>query len=336
MPEQTDKPETINSITVIDYDESKFQEKEIKNIEDCFQFKNTPTVSWINLEGTNQVEIIKQMDEHYGLHPLVVEDICNLNQRPKVEDFPDYMYIVLQMLLYENEKIVSEQVSIVLGKNFVISIQEGKRGDVFESIRNKIRNNKGKIRKMGTDYLVYKLINAVVDNYFSILEEVGEKIEFFSDELIRNPDPNTLDTIHNLKREMLILRKSVWPLREVIDNLEREDSKVIKKTTKIYLRELYYHTVQVIDTVETYREMLSEMSDIYLSSISNKTNQIVKVLTIITTIFMPLTFLAGLYGMNFQYMPGLHWYWGFDTLLALAAIIVVIMLLWFRKKHWLS
>jgi magnesium transporter len=333
--EQGEKKEKIlNSINVIDYDEEKFEEKEIKDIKECFKYKDTPTVSWINIEGINQVEAIKQLDEHYGLHPLVVEDISNPGQRPKIEDFGDYMYLVLRMLSYKDNKILSEQVSIIFGKNFVISIQEGEWRDVFDPVRDKIRNNKGIIRKMGADYLVYRLINAVVDNYFTILEELGEKIEVYGDEIIKDPAKKFLDEVHKLKKEMITLRKSVWPLREAIDSLERESSSLIKKTTKIYLRELYYHTVQVIDTVETYRDMLSEISDIYLSSISNKTNATMKVLTVITTIFMPLSFLAGMYGMNFEFMPYLHDRIGFLLMLSLMLIVVGTMLFIFRKKKW--
>jgi magnesium transporter len=329
------KAETLK-ITIMDYDEAHFQEKEIKTIDECFLFKDKPTVTWMNIDGLHQVEILEKLGECYGLHPLVLEDIPNTDQRPKMEDHGEYIYIVLKMLDYNDKssEIESEQMSLILGPNFVFSFQE-REGDIFDPIRDRIRNNKGHIRKMGADYLAYSLLDSIVDNYFIILEKLGEKIEFLEEKLVTHPTPETLQTIHHLKREMIFLRKAVWPLREVVNGLERGESSLIKESTRVYLRDVYDHSIQVIDTIETLRDMVSGMLDIFLSSISNRLNSVMKVLTIIATIFMPLTFLAGIYGMNFKHMPELEWRWGYPFLWLIMGGIGVFMLLYFRKKKWL-
>jgi magnesium transporter len=323
-------------ITVIDYSPDKFQEKEVKKAEDCFPFKRKPTVTWINIDGLHQIDVIEKLGECFEIHPLVQEDILNTDQRPKIEDFEKYIFIVLKML-YTDEKtheIHSEQVSLILGSNFVISFQES-IGDVFDTIRERIRNSKGRIRKMGADYLAYGLIDAIVDNYFSILEKIGEKIEGIENEIVADPTPEKLQIIHNLKREMIYLRKSVWPLREVISGLQRGESRLVKKPTQIYLRDLYDHTIQVMDTIETFRDMTSGMLDIYMSSVSNKMNEVMKVLTIFAAIFIPLTFIAGVYGMNFQFMPELDWKWGYFAALFGMLAVGVSLLFYFRRKKWL-
>jgi magnesium transporter len=323
-------------IRIIDYDEAQFEEKEAKTVEECFPFKDTPTVTWINIDGLHDIEIIEKIGKHFGLHPLLLEDILNTEQRPKMEDHEDYLFIVLKMLYYDEEKhdITAEQVSIILGSNFVISFQE-REGDVFKFIRERIRNGKGRIRKVGSDYLAYALVDAIVDNYFIILEKLGEKIEEMEEELVTNPMPETLQAIHHLKREMIFLRKSVWPLREVISALERGEPTLIHESTGIYLRDLYDHTIQVIDSIETFRDMVSGMLDVYLSSVSNKMNEVMKVLTIIATIFIPLTFIAGIYGMNFEYMPELGWHWGYPVIWLLMCAVLILMLVYFRRKRWL-
>jgi len=329
------KAETLK-ITVMDYDEANFQEREIRTIEECFVFKDTPTVTWINIDGLHQIEILEKLGRCYGFHPLVLEDILNTDQRPKMEDYGDYLYIVLKMLSYndKNSEIETEQVSLILGPNFIFSFQE-KEGDVFDPIRERIRSGKGRIRKMGADYLAYALLDSIVDNYFTIMEKLGETIEFLEEELVTQPTPETLQTIHQLKRELIFLRKAVWPLREVISGLERGELVLIKETTRIYLRDVYDHTIQVIDTIETFRDMISGMLDIYLSSVSNRLNSVMKVLTIIATIFMPLTFVAGIYGMNFKFMPELEWRWGYPMVWVLVVVIGVFMLIYFKKKRWL-
>jgi len=330
------KKEQAVRITVIDYDEQNFQEKQLSNIEECFPFKASPTVTWINIDGIHQIDIIEKLGEQFELHPLILEDILNTGQRPKFEDFDKYVFIVLKMLSYNDEKqtVQSEQVSLVLGPNFVVSFQEAV-GDVFEQVRDRIRNAKGRIRKMGPDYLAYALMDAVVDNYFGILEKLGEEIESLEEQLIMEPTERTLQQIHNLKREMISLRKSVWPLREVLSGLERSGSSLINESVGIYLRDVYDHTIQIIDTIESFRDMVSGMLDIYLSSISNKMNSVMKVLTIIATIFIPLGFFAGVYGMNFRYMPGLEWPRSFGVFCLVMVLIGIGMLMYFRKKKWL-
>jgi magnesium transporter len=324
------------TITIIDYDEAGFKEKEIETIEDALPFKDKPTTTWINLDGVHQLADIENLGIHFKIHPLVLEDIMNTGQRPKMEVFDDYIFIVLKMLRIDESEseTKTEQVSIILGPNFVISLQESK-GDVFDPIRERIRSDRGRIKKMGADYLAYALIDAIVDNYFTILEKLGEKIEDMEDELVSNPSPETLHDIHRLKREMIFLRKSVWPLRELIGRLERWESPLIDKSIYIYLRDLYDHTIQVIDAIETFRDMLSGMLDIYLSSVSNRMNEVMKVLTIIATIFIPLTLIAGIYGMNFRYMPELESPWGYPMIYVVMLIIGVVMLIYFRRKKWL-
>jgi magnesium transporter len=327
--------ETVR-ISYFDYDEQNFAEKQVSNIEECFPFKTTPTVTWINIDGLHDIQIIDKLGMEFELHPLLLEDILSTRQRPKAEDFEKYFFIVLKMLHYNDgqQTVESEQVSIVLGPNFVISFQEI-IGDVFDHVRDRIRNTKGRIRKMGPDYLAYSLIDAIVDGYFTILEKLGEKIEYLEEQLVTAPTEQTLQQIHRLKREMIVLRKSVWPLREVISGLQRTESKLISKVTSIYLRDVYDHTIQVIDTIESFRDMVTGMVDIYLSSISNRMNAVMKVLTIIATIFIPLTFIAGVYGMNFKYMPELQWRWGYGAVLLVMALVAVVMLIYFRKKKWL-
>jgi magnesium transporter len=323
-------------ITLIDYDEAQLQEKELETVDECFPFKDKPTVTWINIDGIHQVEIIEKIGKHFNIHPLILEDILHTGQRPKMEDFEDYIFVVVKMIYYDEKdnEIKAEQLSLLIGPNFVISFQE-KEGDVFDPVRDRIRKSKGRIRKMKADYLAYAVIDTIVDHYFVVLEKLGEKIEDMEEELVTNPTPETLQTIHTLKRELIFLRKSVWPLREVVNNMERGESSLIDESTGIYLRDVYDHTIQVIDTIETFRDMVSGMLDIYLSSISNKMNEVMKVLTIIATVFIPLTFIAGLYGMNFKYIPELEWHWGYPVLLFVMAGIGFLMLVYFRRKRWL-
>jgi len=323
-------------VTLIDYDEAKAVEKQVDRVEECFPFKDKPTVTWINVDGLSDTKLIQSLSENFAVHPLVQEDILNTDQRPKVEDFEDFLYIVLKMLRWNDEanEIDIEQVSLILGPNFVISFQE-RPGDVFEAIRDRIRTSKGRIRKVGADYLAYSLIDAIVDGYFTILEKMGERIEALEEHVVTNPRPATLKDIHKQKRDALFLRKSVWPLREVVSGLQRAESPLVKKETGIYLRDVYDHTIQVIDTMETFRDMLAGMLDTYLSSLSNRMNEVMKVLTIIATIFIPLTFIAGVYGMNFEFMPELHKRWAYPAVLAVMLAVAVLMILYFRRKRWL-
>lgn len=323
-------------ITLIDYDYTHFEQRQLKKIEDAFPFKEKATVTWINIDGLHDVGIIGKLGKHFGLHPLIMEDILNTEQRPKIEDFGDYVFIVLKMLCRQKDSngIVVEQISIILGKNFVLSFRE-KEEPIFDSVRERIKKSRGRLRKSGADYLTYILMDTIVDSYFLVLEDFGEEIEKIEDELVNSPLPKTLHTIHKIKRDIIYMRRSVWPLREVISALERIESRLIKKKTEIYLRDVYDHTVQIIDTIETYRDILSGMLDLYLSSISNRMNEVMKVLTIFSTIFIPLTFIVGLYGMNFKYMPELEWRMGYPVLWGIMIAVTVTMLFYFRKKKWL-
>jgi len=323
-------------ISIIDYDEKHFQEQEIDSIMECVSFKDKPTVTWINIDGIHDVNLIEKIGSCFDLHPLVLEDILASDQRPKVEEFEKHLFLVLKMLQFDEkkQKVIGEQVSLILGPSYVLSFQE-REGDVFNIIRDRIRKDMGRIRKMSSDYLAYALIDAIVDNYFFILEKIGEKIGDIETEVISNPTPKTLQHIYSLKRDMIFLRKSVWPLREVVNVLERGEIQLIKRSTQPFLRDVYEHTIQVMDTIESNRDMISGMLDIYLSSVSNKMNEIMKVLTIIATIFIPLTFIVGIYGMNFHYMPEIGWHWAYFTILSIMLIIGFIMIAYFRKKKWL-
>lgn len=321
-------------VRVFDYNEKMVIEKEVKKIETVFPMKKRPTVTWINIDGLQDTKIIEKVGIHYDVHPLVLEDIAHTGQRPKLEDFDDYIFVVLKTLYYDKkQEIHAEQISLLLGKNFVFSFQE-KTGDCFDDIRMRIRKSKGRIRKFGPDYLVYTLLDAIVDSYFSILEKFGDQIEDLEDEVLDNPTKKTREKIYSVKREMIFLRKSIWPLREVIGGLARSESDLISDATKIYLKDVYDHTIQVIDTVESFRDMATSLLDSYLSSLSNKMNEIMKVLTIFAAIFIPLTFFSGVYGMNFEHMPELAHEYGYFIWWGCIIVLTTIMIVIFKKKKW--
>ena len=326
-------------ISVIDYDEKKITEKAVKSVEECAAFKSKPTVTWINIDGIHDLKLIEQLGALFGFHPLMLEDIVNTEQRPKMEDYGDQLFLVMKMLsLNDQWEVKTEQISIIVGKNFLITFQETE-GDVFGTVRERIRTNPKKrirtrIRKSGSDYLAYALIDAIVDSYFGILERLGEKIEEIEDKVVKNPNTKLVSEITILKRNMIFLRKSVWPLRELLGTLSRGESSLVRKDTLVYLRDVYDHTIQIIDNIETFRDMLAGMLDIYLSSISNRMNEVMKVLTIISTIFIPLTFIAGVYGMNFHNMPEIDSPWGYTLVILVMLIVAAIMIVYFRRKKW--
>ena len=324
------------TINVFDYDEESLSEKDVPKPEDCFAFRDKPTVTWINVNGLHDVSIIEQLGTHFGLHPLVMEDILHTAQRPKVEDYDQYIYAVVKMLTYDDEtrEIGAEQVSLILGSRFVLSFQE-REGDVFGPVRQRIRSAKGRIRKMGADYLLHGLLDSVVDGYFTVLEKVNERAETLQDALTTELIPTTQREIHELRRQLIFLRKSVWPLREAVGALQRGQSTLISDSTDVYLRDLYDHTIQVMETVDTLRDMCSGLLDIYLASISNRMNEIMKVLTIIASLFIPLTFIAGVYGMNFEHMPELAWRWSYPVVWVVMIGAVASMLVYFRKRGWI-
>lgn len=331
-PERT----TPVKLQLIEYDEQHLEETEAASPEECFPFLDAPTHTWLNVTGVHQMDIIEKIGHYLHLHPLLLEDVVNTTQRPKLEDYEDHLFIVLKMLDYDEDAntIIVEQVSLVLGADYLISFLEDE-GDVFDSVRTRLRSGTGRLRKYGVDYLAYALIDAIVDNYFVILEKMGDDIEEIEHDLVSTPDQETLEAIYVLKREMIALRRAVWPLREVIGFMERGESPLIQAHTLVYLRDVYDHTIQIIDTVESVRDLLSGMLDIYLSGVSNRMNEIVKVLTIFSTIFIPMTFFAGVYGMNFKYFPELDWKWAYLAFWIGMMVILALMLSYFKRKKWL-
>jgi magnesium transporter len=323
-------------ISIFDYDETSCKEREITNISDLEQFRQNQTTTWINVDGIHEVTAVGKLGALFHLHPLVLEDIVNATQRPKIEDAGDYLFIVVKVLDYNDEfdEITLRQLSLILCPTVLISFQE-KEGDLFRPVRERLKGDNVRIRKSGADYLAYCLIDTVVDNYFAILEKLSEKMEVLEEELVTNPDRETLQAIHKLKTDMIYLRRSIWPLREVINTMSRGESPLIKESSIPYLRDVYDHTIHAIDTMETFRDIVSGMLDIYLSSVSNRLNEIMKVLTIIATIFIPLTFLSGWYGMNFKDMPELAWRWGYPMVIGVALAMVTAMLIYFKRRTWL-
>ncbi len=333
-----DKTDQTFEITVATYNEQEYRESARTAFKECPAVSpDGATVTWINVNGISNTKNLEELGECFHLHPLVLEDILNTEQRPKLDDYGDYLFIVLKMLHLEKEQgeIVTEQISLILGNNYVISLQENDH-DNFEIIRERLKGGKGRIRRSGADYLAYALLDLIVDQYFVILEDLGEVIEDLEEKVISKPSPLTLTQIHQMKQDMIMLRKSVWPLREVLSRLERSESPLIKEPTVLYFKDVYDHIIQIIDNIETFRDILSGMLDIYLSSVSNRLNEVMKVLTIIATIFIPLTFIAGVYGMNFKNMPELEWHWGYYMALGLMASVAGYMIIFFWRKGWIG
>lgn len=326
-------------ISVIDYSPEKVVERKIERVEDLAPFCASPTVTWVNVEGLDDVAILEKIGKLFGFHPLALEDVLNVGQRPKVEDYGDHHFLVMKSLMMRDADLETEQISFFISGNYVITLQEVP-GDSFEAVRDRIRKGKGQIRRMGPDYLLYAIIDALIDEYFPVLEKFGERIEELESEVVLNPTPATIQEIHRVKRELLLLRRSAWPEREVINALQREESDVIRPETQVFLRDVYDHTIQVIDMIETFRDLASGMLDVYLSSSSNRLNEVMKVLTIISTIFIPLNFIAGVYGMNFHReasplnMPELYWYFGYPAVLAIMAATAGGLVMFFKRKGW--
>ncbi len=328
------KTESV-SISVYEYGEGQFQERSVAKPEEV-SLIGEPTVRWVDVGGIHKMEVLEAFGKIFGLHPLLLEDIANTDQRPKLDDYGAYGYVVLKML-YEGQRhgdINVEQVSLIFGENFLLSFQEN-GGDVFQGVKERLRNGKGRLRHAGADYLLYALMDSIVDRYFIILETLGERVEVLQDRCVSNPGPETLRDIHALKRQLLFLRRSVWPLRDVMNNLSRSDGQFLQGSTKVFFRDVYDHVIQIGDIIETLREMVSSMMEVYLSSVSYRLNGVMKVLTIITTIFMPLSFIASVYGMNFEHMPELKSPWGYPVVLGVMAVIGTAMLYFFKLKKWL-
>lgn len=324
------------AVSVMDYTSDQLDEIEPGDIGACFDLRHKPSTSWISLSGLHETEKIVSLTEYFGIHPLVTEDILNIHQRPKVEFFDDYLFITLKVLDFEADThhIGIDQISLILGDGYVLHFQE-KRETLFEPLKIRIRENKGRIRKMKADYLLYAILDIIVDHYFLNLEKISDHIEQIEEKLMTDPSAELLNDIYRLKREVLFLRKSVWPLRETINQVGKNESPLVSNDINPYLRDLYDHTIQVIDSVETLRDLLTGMLDLYLSSVSNRMNQVMKMLTIIATIFIPLTFVVGIYGMNFEYMPELNWHYGYFGVLGFMFSIAAGMLVWFRWRKWL-
>ncbi len=325
-----------STITLIDYGPDRVDERELAGEGEVAPFLDTPTVSWINVCGVHDVDAVARVGSALGLHPLVQEDIVNTRQRPKAEIYDDHLFVVLQMIRYDagTARLDTEQVSLILGPRYVVTFQE-RPGDVFETVRQRIRSDKGRIRRQGPDYLAHALMDVVVDHYFLTLESLEDQLEALEEALLDKPGPELLKAIHDLKRVMVALRKGVWPLRELLLTLERSESELIAPSTRPYFRDIYDHSIQVIDTVESFRDVLSGYMDVYLTSVSNRMNEIMKVLTIVATLFIPLTFIVGVYGMNFEHMPELGWRWAYPALWGVMVTLAGGMLLLFRRKHWL-
>lgn len=322
-------------ITLIEYDVVNYREERAESLDQALPVKAAPTVTWINIDGLHDLHMMDAIGKRFHIHPLTLEDILNTGQRPKVEEFDSYLFLVLQMLIHDDKtgKVASEQISFILGDSFLISFQEIE-GDLFHAVRERIRKTKGRIRTMGPDYLFYALLDAVVDHYFLVLERFGGTIESLETQIAGKPDASLIVGLHSLKREMIFLRKQLWPLRDVLGKLTKNDIARIGDQTSLYLRDVHDHTIQIIDGIETLRDLVTGMQEIYLSTQSNHLNEVMKVLTMISTLFIPMSFVAGVYGMNFKYMPELEWRWGYPLFWAVIAILISGMFVYFRKKKW--
>ncbi len=329
-------------LNLMDYDESRYEFTSIENVEDAFPSKDKKSISWINVYGLHEVEMMKKLEQQFNIHPLVMEDILNTAQRPKIEIYDDYLFIVIKMIYFDDEtaELEVEQISLILYDNFIICFQE-RKGDMFNPLRERIKNSKGRIRKRGADYLAYAILDVIVDNYFLVLENIGDQIEAIDEALYENLTAEMANRINLLKRTLIHLRKNLWPLRELINMLTRDEVPYFHSSTVPFLRDLYDHTIQVIDTTESFREMVSGLMDMYMTAISNRMNEIMKVLTIIATIFIPLSFLAGIYGMNFDVeissynMPELGFRYGYLFFWLLVLLIGGGLLFFFRRKRWI-
>jgi magnesium transporter len=322
--------------THIDYSKDEYEEQTISSIEEILPYLDKDSVTWLNVAGLGDINTIETIGRALNIHPLVLEDILNTNQRPKVEEHEDYIYIVLKKLSCQNRhfSVEYEQVSILLLDNLVVTFVE-KSDDIFDALKKRLNNGKGRLRSFGADYLTYAILDTLVDNIFILLDQLDEAIESLEEGLLVNPSTETLATIQQLKRELIYLRRSVSPLREMVAEVLRSDSLLIQAKTQIYYRDVYDHVLRIHESIESYRDMLSGLLDIYMSSVSNKMNEVMKVLTVFASIFIPLTFIAGIYGMNFEFMPELKWKWAYPALWSSFIIIVVVLLVYFKKKKWL-
>jgi magnesium transporter len=322
-------------LRLFEYDADRLQERTLEDVSEAFAIRDNPPVGWVNVDGLHDTDILGQIRDSFGIHLLVMEDVLTLGQRAKMEEYEGYLFFVLPMLTFDEDTLTvhAEQLSLVLGPSWVLTFQE-RFGDVFEPVRERLRNGHGRIRQRGSDYLAYALIDAVVDRYFGILEKLGDVAEDLEEAVMEDPAPEVLHRINHLKKELLLLRRSIWPLREALSAFARTESELVAEGTQIFVRDVYDHAIQVIDTVETLRDLTGGMTDLYLSSVGQRTNEVMKVLTIMASIFIPLTFMAGIYGMNFDVMPELHVPWAYPVLWLVMLAVAGAMVWYFRKKKW--
>ena len=323
-------------ITVTDYDETHLHEEEVQTIEACVPFIDTETVTWIHIEGIHDTQMVEEIGENFGVNFLVLEDLMSPTHLPKIEVYEDHVFIILKSLDYDtaSARVSREQISLIIGSNFVLSLQEN-YSEIFTSIQNRLRNAQGRIRRMQSDYLAYALIDVIVDNYFIVLDEIGERIESVEEEAITNPTPEVLTKINILRKELLLLRRPILPLRDVIDAILHDETPLLNENTHLYFRDVYDHLIQVIQLLEMLRTAVSELFDTYTSAVSHRMNEVMKVLTIVATFFIPLTFIAGIYGMNFKFMPELEMHWGYPAVLLVMAAIGIVMFIYFKLRKWL-
>ena len=316
--------------------DAELEERVISDPAELLAYRDRAGVTWVDVTGIHDVDLVAEIGEVFGLHPLLLEDVVHARQRPKTEEYDDHLYLVLKMLRCEEEgeRVDVEQVSVIVGERYVITFQETPV-DTFDQIRARLRERTRRIRKAGADYLAYALVDSIVDNYFTVLETIADRIEAAEDELIEAPDEDALTEIFRLKRTLVYLRRAVWPLRDAVGALVRGETRFVKKATLPFLRDLHDHALRAVDLIETYRDMVGGMVDIYMSSVSNRMNDVMRVLTVIATIFIPLTFIAGVYGMNFDHMPELHWPWGYYAVWGVMVAVAIALLMFFRRRRWL-
>ncbi len=324
------------NVTIINYDTSNCKKIISNNIEDITAHKINDTVTWVNIEGLHDVKIIDEICSSFNVHPLVVEDILNTNQRTKIEEFEDHIFIIFNGISVNSidKEVDLEQIGILILNNYIFTFKE-KNDDLFEPLEARIKNNKGLLRKNKADYLAYAILDTIVDQYFLFQDLLDEDIESIEEDLLNNPSQETLIRIQNIKKQILSVRRCISPLRDVLTALYRSDSALIKNTTKIYIRDVHDHALRVIESIDSYREIVSGMLEIYLSTVSNKMNEVMKVLTVFASIFIPLTFIVGIYGMNFEHMPELGWKWAYPTLWIVFIGIPIALLIYFKRKKWL-
>ncbi|HEY9049988.1 MAG TPA: magnesium/cobalt transporter CorA [Gammaproteobacteria bacterium] len=330
-----EKPDVNARITVINYDASHFEQKLVDSVEDILPYKSGDKKTWVNIEGLHDVSIIKAIGDHFNIHPLVQEDILNTHQRTKVEEHDDYVFIVLKKLHHDSDslEIYYEQVSLIITDNVLFTFREY-IDDVFDSVVKRLNNGGGKLASSGPDYLAYSIMDTLVDEYFKFQDSMDDLIENLEQDLLSHPTPGMLALLQSMKREMIYARRSASPLREMLFTLLHSESRLIQDSTKIYLQDVYDHAIRVIEAIDSYRDLITSMLDLYLSSVNNKTNEIMKVLTIFASIFIPLTFIVGVYGMNFQYMPELEWKWAYPALWLIMIGLFVALMIYFKKKKW--